>query len=270
MCVLCQLSGPDPRLPEPFRVQLRQSSKFDARAGKICHLWERVQVSSALRAVFLDAVGTLIHPAPSAAEVYATAARRRGSRLSAQVIATRFRAAMAREDEVDRAAGWRTSERREAERWRRIVAAVLDDVDDPEGCFQELWQHFSRPQAWRHGPAVAAVLEDLTGRNLIVGIASNFDARLRRVLAGLPALRAAALVVISSEVGWRKPAGEFFAALLRTTGLSGDAVLMAGDDPTNDFEGARAAGLRALLLDDRVARLADLPRLLDGPREGVF
>jgi putative hydrolase of the HAD superfamily len=226
---------------------------------------------SAIRAVFFDAVGTLIHPHPSPGEVYALVGRRWGSRLPLDAIVPRFRLAFAREDEIDREAGWRTSEAREIERWRRIVGTVLDDVTDPEGCFQELREHFARPEVWRCESGVETVFAALAARGLVVGVASNFDGRLRRVLAGLPPLRSVWRLVISSEMGWRKPAPEFFSGLCRVTGLAGDEILMVGDDPVNDGAGAEAAGLRILLLDSRcpagdgrcLARLADLPRVLE-------
>jgi putative hydrolase of the HAD superfamily len=201
-----------------------------------------------VRAVFFDAVGTLVHPDPPAAAVYATVARALHSRLCEAEIATRFRTAFAREEARDRANGWRTSEERERQRWRCIVAKVLDDVVDDECCFRELFTHFGRPEAWRCDPQVAGVLAELGRRGYALGVASNYDARLHAVLAGFPELRPLRHVVISSEVGWRKPAPEFFRALRARVGLAPAEVLYVGDDRANDYEGALAAGLRAALV----------------------
>src|SRR5262245_26789198 len=100
------------------------------------------------RAVFFDAVGTLIHPDPAATLVYEEVGRRYGSSLDRAVIARRFADAFQRQEEIDRANAWRTSEEREHRRWRDIFGEVLDDVPDPEACFTELYTHFARPQAW--------------------------------------------------------------------------------------------------------------------------
>lgn len=202
-----------------------------------------------VRAVFFDAVGTLIHPEPSAPEVYLAVARRYGSRLDLATIAGRFVAAFRRQEQRDYALGLRTDEAREQLRWREIVAEVLDDVSDPQKCFYELHAHFARAGAWRTTPGTGEVLAALAGGGLRVGIASNFDARLRTVAAGLAELTPASLLVISSEVGWRKPAPEFFREACRQAGFPPDQVVFVGDDPANDYDGARAAGLQAMLVE---------------------
>ena len=81
-------------------------------------------------------------------------------------------------------------------------------------------------------------------------IASNFDARLRGVVGGLPEVACvAAPLVISSEVGYRKPHPAFYRAACASLGFPPERVLCVGDDPENDVRGAGRAGLRGLLLD---------------------
>jgi putative hydrolase of the HAD superfamily len=224
-----------------------------------------------IRAVFIDAVGTLIDAEPPAAAVYAQVGRRHGSRLSAAVIPARFAEAWAQEERIDRQEGLRTSEARELARWRAIVGQVLEDVSDPELCFEELYRHFGLPGAWRLNPEAHGVLEQLAGRGVRPGVASNYDRRLRSVIAGLLGQGRVSGLVISSEIGWRKPAAEFFAAMVQQAGVPPDQILYVGDDPVNDYEGARAAGLEAVLFDpekrmasyySHIARLAELPEYL--------
>jgi putative hydrolase of the HAD superfamily len=225
-----------------------------------------------IRAVFFDAVGTLIHPAPPAAEVYAEVGSRFGSRYTVPEIAPRFRAAFRRQEAGDRASSWRTNEERERRRWQQIVAEVLDDVTDPLSCFEALFEHFAQPDAWHVDPQAGATMSALALHGFRVGIASNYDSRLHRLAAGLPAHE---YLLISSEVGWRKPAGEFFAAMCRRAGLQPGQIAHIGDDFDNDYEGARAAGLQAVLVDPQgkhehcrtIRRLSDLvlgQRRIDG------
>jgi putative hydrolase of the HAD superfamily len=214
-----------------------------------------------VRAVFFDAVGTLIHPDPPAALIYAEVGRRHGSQLSAEAIQERFGAAFAREEALDQRDGLRTGEERELRRWRDIVAAVLDDVTDPAGCFRELYLYFRSPAAWRLESGAERVVAELTRRGLSLGLASNYDGRLRSVAEGLAGLGAFRHRVISSEVGWRKPAPGFFAALCRSAGLPAGQILHVGDDFANDYQGAVAAGLRAVLFDPRRRAPPGVPRV---------
>jgi putative hydrolase of the HAD superfamily len=220
-----------------------------------------------VRAIFFDAVGTLIHPEPPAALVYAEAGRRHGSRLTAAEVAQRFAAACAREEALDLAQGQQTSEKRELQRWQRIVAEVLDDVANPAACFAELYRHFSQSAAWRCEPEVGGVLEELAARGHKLGIASNYDHRLRPVVKGLAALQPLRELVVSSAVGWRKPAPQFFTAITSYAGLPIDRILFVGDDRVNDYEAARACGMPAVLFDplgkypdvpERIARLGEI------------
>lgn len=203
-----------------------------------------------IRAVYFDAVGTLIYPEPPAEEVYASAGRRYGQMETPAEIRRRMWQAFRTEEEWDRLQGWRVDEHREAKRWRRIVRACFPHISTErfELLFAELYEHFAQPWAWRVVEEAEAVLAALQSRGLIVGVASNYDARLRRVLAGLEELAAVRQrVVLSAEVGYRKPAAAFFAAVVAQATCSANEMLYVGDDPANDYAGARAAGLQAVL-----------------------
>ena len=204
-----------------------------------------------IEGIVLDAVGTLIDPNPSVAAAYAAAAARQGIELDRREVRSRFLRAFGDDDGDDDPRGpLSTDEPRERSRWRRIVAGVLPEVPDPDRAFDELWDHFGRPSAWAAFPDVAPALAKLSAAGLPVRVASNFDGRLRGVLLGLEGLEHLADgVVISSEVGYRKPHPEFYRAACASLGLAADRVLCVGDDPENDLRGPRRAGIRALLVD---------------------
>lgn len=219
-----------------------------------------------IRAVLFDAVGTVLHPEPSAAAVYAEYGQRFGSRLEPRVLRERFLEAFTAEEEFDATRQHRTDEQRERERWWRIVTRVLDDVREPGPCFDALYAHFERPSAWRIEPGAREVLQRLSQSGRVVGLASNFDHRLRTVVEGLTELPSLPYLFISSEVGWKKPAREFFEHLTTVLNLSPSEILFVGDDAENDYEGARRAGMQALLFDpkagtdhpERISRLEGL------------
>ena len=217
-----------------------------------------------VRAVLFDAVGTLIYPEPPVAEAYHLAAWSYGSQLTAEEIGRRFSNAFARCD----AECLPTSEAAERERWRKIVREVIDDVPPADECklFDALWSHFARPEHWRQYADVPAVWDTLANRGYAVGVASNFDGRLRGVLRGHPPLSGCQTLFVSSQVGYPKPAAEFFTAVEQRLQLLPEEILLVGDDERNDRQGARAAGWQALLLqrgvpgdsDDCIQSLAEL------------
>jgi putative hydrolase of the HAD superfamily len=234
-----------------------------------------LSLTGGIRGIVLDAVGTLIEPDPPVAVAYAAAARRQGIDLDVAVVKSRFIEHYGRDALDDAREVLVTSEAAEVRRWRRIVAGVLPEVPDPERAFDELWHHFGQASAWRLVPEAALALRALRAAGIAVRVASNFDARLRGVLAGLPAAaELAPTAVISSEVGWRKPHPAFYRAACEALGLSPGAVLAVGDDPENDFHGPRRAGLSAVLVDrdgrlppelPSLRNLAELVELLTAP-----
>lgn len=201
-----------------------------------------------IRAVFFDAVGTILHPAPGVADAYWATGMRFGSKLSLQEVRARIKTAFALQEDRFAVEGHRTSEEAEEARWRGVVSECLPDVSDAEGCFRDLHAHFGDPGNWVLSPGLEEVLEILDGLGLVLGVASNFDERLRSVSAGFPCLGRIRHWVISSEVGWRKPAGRFYDLLVAEAGLPANSILMVGDDPVNDLEAPVRAGLQGLLV----------------------
>jgi putative hydrolase of the HAD superfamily len=219
-----------------------------------------------IQAIVYDAVGTLLHVQPNVASIYADIGQRFGSLLGIDEIRRRFGTAFARQDQLDQQAGWRTSEPREKERWRQIVAEVLDDVTDA-ACFGALFETFAKPDVWKCDPDAATVLAHFHGQGIRQALASNFDRRLRGVIAPMPIARYLEALVISSEIGWRKPAPEFFVHVAESLRLPPNAILFVGDDCINDYDAACRAGMQALLLDpgkrhdggvNRIERLSEV------------
>lgn len=224
----------------------------------------------AIQAVVFDAVGTLIQPRPSVAAAYAAAGRRHGCELTEAETLARFRAAFARQETVDASSQVVVDEQRELARWRAIVADVFPHATNPQRLFQELWSHFARPDSWALFDDASTALAALLARGLTVAIGSNFDERLIPICQDLPEL-CAVRVFVSSQLGARKPHLAFFAAIQQALSLPPRAILMVGDDSENDFQGARAAGWRAVLIDrsaprsgaDCLTRLDELPEWIE-------
>jgi putative hydrolase of the HAD superfamily len=219
-------------------------------------LWDSIE------GIVFDAVGTLIKPDPSVANAYTAAARRQGVELEPEEVRARFQVHF-QSDEVHAEQGvLTTDEATERRRWRHIVAGVLPELPDPDRAFDELWEHFSTPASWRCFRDVVPAMRALKQMGVSLCVGSNFDGRLRGVVQGLPELAAwVDSLVISSEVGYRKPHPSFFRAACDHLGLPPKRVLCVGDDVENDVRGAIRAGLAGLLLDRHAERPADLPHV---------
>jgi putative hydrolase of the HAD superfamily len=214
--------------------------------------------------IVLDAVGTLIKPVPSVADAYTESARRQGVELNSEEVRARFNLHF-QSDEVRGDHGpHSTDEATEIWRWRRIVTKVLPEVPDAQKAFAELWEHFGLPGSWQCFPDVAPALRAIHDAGVAVCVGSNFDSRLRGVVMGLPELSwAVDVLVISSEVGFRKPHPLFFEAVCQRLALPAKRILCIGDDLENDVRGATRAGLSALLLDRGYDRQHDCPHVPD-------
>jgi len=65
-----------------------------------------------------------------------------------------------------------------------IVATVLDDVEDIDLCFRELFDCFSQPSVWKCYDDVDESLVALKTQGVRLAIASFFDDRLNTICNG--------------------------------------------------------------------------------------
>lgn len=97
-------------------------------------------------------------------------------------------------------------------------------------------------------PGTRELLEELQGR-FRLGLLTNFtDAPAgQRIIeeTGLGPFFAA--ILISGRLGYRKPHPYVFARLVQELGMPPNRILFIGDDLEADFQGAKAAGLNAVL-----------------------
>jgi putative hydrolase of the HAD superfamily len=221
---------------------------------------------NSIRGIVLDAVGTLIEPRPSVAEVYASAAKRQDVDLDIAVTRSRFRQLFATLESGEPDNPFATDEPNERRRWRAIVAGCLPEVLDPDRAFEELWDHFGNPTSWRVFPDVDSALARLREAGIPFCVASNFDGRLHQVFAGLSiGNHLKSISVVSSEVGYRKPHPAFYLAAFKRLSVDRSEVLFVGDDPENDFHGPRRNGFHAVLVERALvtATYRDLGMLVD-------
>ena len=197
-----------------------------------------------VRVAVFDVVGTLVAPRPSVPEAYRAAAARQGVCLDTPTIQQRFRDAWRAEELRDAAASpaYATSQVREIARWRSIVEQVFGGGTVCDAIFAALWDHFANPASWEPIAAGAGLFDAAVAAGVPIALASNFDERLNGLAARLEPLRRADHVFTSAEIGWRKPAAEFFRTIERRLDCRPDELVLVGDDATLDLAAGRRAG----------------------------
>jgi HAD superfamily hydrolase (TIGR01549 family) len=105
-------------------------------------------------------------------------------------------------------------------------------------------------------------IDRLRTKGYLVTVASNFDARLRRILGEMDVLDRFDEVLISSDLGWSKPNTEFYhTAAIRIGADDPSKLLMIGDTHQGDVIAARQAGWDARhLVRDQDRALSELTK----------
>ena len=207
------------------------------------------------KVIFMDAVGTLFGVRGSVGHIYSEIAHRFGVEAPAEVLNQAFFKAFATsEPPIFPEVAPEEIPHREFEWWGAIAlstfeqAGVLHQFSDFAAFFRELYAHFATAQPWFVYPDVRPVLEEWQQMEIEMGVLSNFDSRLYAVLQALDLAQFFTSVTISSQVGAAKPDPKIFAAALQKHQCHPEEAWHIGDSLKEDYQGAKAAGLKAVLL----------------------
>jgi HAD superfamily hydrolase (TIGR01549 family) len=72
-------------------------------------------------------------------------------------------------------------------------------------------------------------------------------------------------IVVSDEIGWRKPAGQIFQHALTRLGVVASEAVFVGDSPLEDIKGAKDAGLQTIFVSSQFNDLKDLKESKQDP-----
>ena len=220
--------------------------------------------------VFFDVAGTLIRVRDGVGVQYARVAARFGVVADPKTLEREFpRAFRAAPRMAFPGATPAAVPALEREVWRKIVRDVFAGAGrlgafSPgafDAYFDAVYRHFEDPATWDIFPDVVPALSALDEMGASLGIVSNFDSRVLRILEGLDLSRWFRSVTLSSQVGATKPAPAIFMRALAQQGVDPSRAYHVGDSPGEDGDGAVAAGLHAVLID-RSGRHADRPGLV--------
>ncbi len=218
-----------------------------------------------LKAVFFDAAGTLFTSVRPIGQSYALFAKNYGMEVSEKELARRFQACHSSAPPLA-FAGVEGEGLKELERnwWKELVRNVFSPFGPFEkfdDYFSDLFEYFSRSEAWCLFDDTRETLVNLRQRGLILSCISNFDSRLFGILNGLGIASQFDSVLISSQAGHAKPDPGIFQAALNRHKVSPAEVLFVGDTPEADVAGAEGAGIKGVLLDPKARQQGDFIRI---------
>jgi putative hydrolase of the HAD superfamily len=199
------------------------------------------------RAVLLDGMGTLVALEPPHERLRARLRADAGVDVSGRQAKDAFAAEI----------GWYLAHHLEGrdpeslERLRDGAAAVLHDTlgDAAAGVDHAVVRRAMLDSIRFDAYADAApALRALRDGGLRIVVASNWDCSLPGVLADAGLLHLVDAVVPSAVAGAAKPAARLFEAALEAAGCGAAEAIHVGDSLDNDYAGATAAGIAALLL----------------------
>jgi len=220
-----------------------------------------------LKAVLFDVDFTLFRPGP---ELGPEGYRRVGERHGLDLDPGRY--AQARVDSIEALSHERDLVHDE-EIWvaftEQIVLGMGGEPGPARACAVDMVREWERHENFALYEDALPVLDELRKRGLKIGLVTNGQRDLDEFVAH-HALDVDAKVA-SKAHGRIKPHPSIFVAVLADLGVTPDEVVMVGDSYEDDIEGARALGIRAILLDrdglhpdedERIDTLLALPAAL--------
>jgi putative hydrolase of the HAD superfamily len=190
-----------------------------------------------VRAVFLDALGTLVELEPP----WLLLRDRIPAEISDERLVSALRAEMAYYREHAHEGRDEPSLAELRARCARLVSRELGAELTPGELVAAI--------RFRPYPDAEPALGELRARGLRLIVVSNWDISLPRVLERCGLAGLVDETVTSAGAGARKPDPGIFNAALELAGADPGEALHVGDTEDEDLAGARAAGIRALLID---------------------
>jgi putative hydrolase of the HAD superfamily len=204
-----------------------------------------VVAGTSLKAVLFDVDFTLARPGPELGpEGYLRVGRRHGVELD---ISKHEEARAAAVEKLEKHPDFRHDEELWIQFTERIVLGMGGDPASAREIAREVEEAWEQSDNFDIYEDVEPVIDELRGHGLKIGFVSN-GARDLREFVRHHALDAD-VTVASRYHGKVKPDPTIFRKALDQLGVEPGEAAMVGDHLEDDFEGARALGMRAVLID---------------------
>lgn len=212
-------------------------------------------------AVFFDAGETLVHPHPTFPDLLAHVLRREGFDVPPGMIRDRIHVVYDRfRQAADTNELWTTSPERSRRFWHDVYGIFLRElqIPDGDGLIDTVYAEFTDLANYALFEDVVPALERLRDAGLRLGVVSNFEEWLERLLEALGVRHFFSVRVISGVEGLEKPDPRIFELAMERAGVSAAESVYVGDNPEFDVDPALAVGMFPVLIDRR-ERFPDAP-----------
>lgn len=213
------------------------------------------------RAVFFDAGETLVHPHPTFPDLFSKVLAREGYDVDTEMIRERIHVVS---DRFVHAAEtnelWTTTPERSRAFWHDVYGIFFRElgISDANGLIDTVYTEFTDLANYAVFEDVVPMLRRLRDAGLRLGIISNFEEWLERLLDQLRVREYFDVRVISGVEGMEKPDPRIFELAMSRAGVNAASSVYVGDSPKFDVEPAAALGMLPVLIDRR-ERFPDAP-----------
>lgn len=151
--------------------------------------------------------------------------------------------------------------------WCRVVSMTLKDhlprTANLSFIAQKLIDEFKTDKCWKCTHGGHKLIKHFRTLGIpTIGVISNFDPRLNDILQNVSLHKYFDFILTSYESGYSKPDERIFETAIGkcTTTVLPSEALHIGDDVEKDYEGARAAGWHALLVNPNLSEQSNVSK----------
>lgn len=219
-------------------------------------MYTRLPAPQAIRTIFFDAGYTLLRPSPSVIEICQEVCQRHGLHVDTERLKHAFHAAEGffREAAKANPRTW-ADEQAILHFWTAYYKALLRPLvaehNDHllEQTVHEIIREFGSHTRWELFPDVLPTLQALQGKGFTLGIISDWEINLARIIRGLDLARYFDCLIISAATRYSKPEPALYELALRRADAISDYAIHIGDSYIHDVLGARSVGITPVLID---------------------
>ncbi len=207
-----------------------------------------------IKAVFLDAGGTLFRVFPSVGAIYQKVLKEEGIDSNSDKLEKAFQQTWKESTKNKPVGADRYSMIKGGEKayWQTLTNGTLTKSGincNNEVVLKKLISLFSSKHAWQLYPETVEVLEKLNARGYHVGIISNWDSTLPLLLKSLDIEKYFHTITVSIFEKKEKPSPIIFNKALQLAKVDSYEAIHIGDRVREDYIGAKAMGINALVVD---------------------